>query len=1325
MASDRKTPRTTTAAIQRRPPAAATVQRSTVAVAPSPAQTLQQRLGNQGTRALVASMSHAVQTATSTAAPPKSSVVAQNLSPLTPPQLATSSLIPVPGKEAVTPPAAKVSAPSAKATPQSAPSPGASPPSTSKPAARRTITEKPGKATTAPSRAKAPAGGPAGKAGGSKAAAAESPKIDTNSSEGLLQSLRGVPASRLGESVQKAGAALPQVQAKEKVELQASYPVIERPTGLPRRDAKPKADKTHLPTVAAPEMEQHSGREGSPPDVHVPEPVGPVPGSTVSTHVDEPAAEEEGSWWDRLFNQLKNFFSSLPTTDSAVDTAAGERPQVDTSGEADPNQNANNQQAATGKVTDARLEADAATTANFGENDIYPTVPGGKMRPRNKPGAAPVARLASVQPMPNLPPEAVAAFDQKAAPWLDGKVGEQVDHYQEEQENCRQKSEETREEGQRQIAEATEGARKEQEGSRDKARNEVDAERVAWRAEHQLILKEYTDNSETKRKETDEKIQTKVKDSEKQADDEMTKAEAKAAEEKRKSEEKAAEEKRKEESKPRSWWDKVKGAVSSVFNAIKKVVTAIFDALRWVVKKIIQGVKALVRGIIELARMAIVGLIKVFGALLKGLVSIALFAFPKTAAKARAAIDGAVDKSVDAVNSAAEWLKSKTDAILDWVGSALDKVLGFLQTVIVIGLEVLRLIATGQLKELWEKLKNLGKSAWQGLGLVEGYVWEGLIGFDITKPLGPQLSGAGGDEGGSAGEANMAQEAFIAAPENLDFFLQEKIRPDQFDVQPVTELEVDDELLSQLTLGGGQLLSEAVADPERGLEGAKAELLAHLPQEQAPAGPQQAEESGAMGDPKMQAIIQRAMAAKTPAERIVVIKDLMFETIKSAAKKYWEEKVKPNLYWLIPAVLLGLAAFIAAEVLTGGAITAAIPVIIEIVGAAFIAQAVVKIAEGMGVWLEKAWAGDVSGAAKGFGQGFAGALIELLTALLMEIGGAALRATLKGLGKVMKLAMSGAKALGSLLVRGGKGLVKGVLYVGKFAIKAAKITGSMIARTGKFLLEKGKLLFQGLKRGFAKGVKTVKELWGRLKQWFSKFTGFSAEIEGDYLVIYADLNPKRREIARILLKFRQLAKSTQKEVRAIAKTNRELIFKAGGIFEKLTTKATKAKDVVESMASKLASKAAGIFGKPDNIRLNGAGLIDEVTEVKFYGSETLEELGMLAEKKPGVFVTDGAGPGKYIQIKKHMNTIKAIEADAKAGGELIEGTLVKGVAPEIRYVVVLPKFTDKAEKAVVEAAIVKMKRAWKSLLGIDVEVEFGTHTTKEILDLTKALAKPR
>ncbi|HEY0320033.1 MAG TPA: polymorphic toxin type 15 domain-containing protein [Pyrinomonadaceae bacterium] len=112
-------------------------------------------------------MSPTVQAATGTALP-KSSVAAEHVSPLIPAQEPKSGAIPE--KEAPAPSASKVSAPSSKAPPQSPSSAPGSAPSTSKPAAGRAV-EEPGKATTAPVGAKAPTGGPGGKAGGPKAAA--------------------------------------------------------------------------------------------------------------------------------------------------------------------------------------------------------------------------------------------------------------------------------------------------------------------------------------------------------------------------------------------------------------------------------------------------------------------------------------------------------------------------------------------------------------------------------------------------------------------------------------------------------------------------------------------------------------------------------------------------------------------------------------------------------------------------------------------------------------------------------------------------------------------------------------------------------------------------------------------------------------------------------------------------------------------------------------------------------------------------------------------------------------------------------------------------
>lgn len=125
MALDRKTLRAT-AASQRRPAVPTNVQRRAAENPRSPAQALQQRLGNHRTQALVARMSPAAQAATG-ATLPKSSVAAEHPSPLIPAQAPKSGVIPE--KEARAPSASKVSPPQ---SPSSAPG---SAPSTGKPAA--------------------------------------------------------------------------------------------------------------------------------------------------------------------------------------------------------------------------------------------------------------------------------------------------------------------------------------------------------------------------------------------------------------------------------------------------------------------------------------------------------------------------------------------------------------------------------------------------------------------------------------------------------------------------------------------------------------------------------------------------------------------------------------------------------------------------------------------------------------------------------------------------------------------------------------------------------------------------------------------------------------------------------------------------------------------------------------------------------------------------------------------------------------------------------------------------------------------------------------
>ena len=122
-----------------------------------------------------------------------------------------------------------------------------------------------------------------------------------------------------------------------------------------------------------------------------------------------------------------------------------------------------------------------------------------------------------------------------------------------------------------------------------------------------------------------------------------------------------------------------------------------------------------------------------------------------------------------------------------------------------------------------------------------------------------------------------------------------------------------------------------------------------------------------------------------------MIKDLVVAGINN----YWEKKLKPNLWWIIPSLLLALAAFVAAEVLTGGAITAALPVIMEVVMVLFVAHDISRVVGGLQTYLDKGWTGDIQGRCHGFAKGIAAGVVAALMFFMFEYGGQALKAALK------------------------------------------------------------------------------------------------------------------------------------------------------------------------------------------------------------------------------------------------------------------------------------------------------------------------------------------
>jgi len=448
-----------------------------------------------------------------------------------------------------------------------------------------------------------------------------------------------------------------------------------------------------------------------------------VPGASAPVSGTEPAAADGdgGSWWDWLTGRLRSLLASLPTTDPGLSTSAGPRPKTDLSGEADPAQN--DAIAASGReqVEAQRTQADAATAEKFGEDDIAPTVEGGKLRPRPSQGGVPGAARGSPKNSSALPDDMRAQLDAARGPSIKAGVGSQLARHREQQVQFEKTSQQVRDDEQRRITAENERARAEQMGLKQQARADVDTQRKRWREENRKVQQDYSDGTQAKRAETEKQIDGKLKATDKAVDDKLTDAEIKADQERTQAEQQAAQKKADVENKPQSFWDSIKGAVSSFFSEVKRAITGIFEGLRRAVKNVIDEAKALVHELIQAARQFVIGLIKAFAEIVKAAISVALAAFPDLAQKARQWIDHRVDDAVNAVNRVADALEKTIDAILDAVGAALDAALRALQAAFLAILDALEALANAVLQvmewlaKLAEFLKKFGAFL-KGLG---------------------------------------------------------------------------------------------------------------------------------------------------------------------------------------------------------------------------------------------------------------------------------------------------------------------------------------------------------------------------------------------------------------------------------------------------------------------------------------------------------------------------------------------------------------------------------------------------------------------------------
>ncbi|MGN7760630.1 hypothetical protein ACTJKB_04170 [Paenibacillus sp. 22594] len=200
------------------------------------------------------------------------------------------------------------------------------------------------------------------------------------------------------------------------------------------------------------------------------------------------------------------------------------------------------------------------------------------------------------------------------------------------------------------------------------------------------------------------------------------------------------------------------------------------------------------------------------------------------------------------------------------------------------------------------------------------------------------------------------------------------------------------------------------------------------------------------------------------------------------------------------AALAGiLVGVVAAEIITGGAITAALPMIINLITVYLqadaiksVAQTIVQASGYIGTYLSQGWQKMIEPAAIALATALAMGLVELA----MELGFKAIGKGLNKAGQAVKKGV-GAAATGAKKIAG-EG-VKGIKSLLKTGAKLASKSGSMIIRNGKIVIK-------SLQKGLMKGAKKLQGLVDRILQKF-KFKRFKLERKGKHIRLYGEVNP--------------------------------------------------------------------------------------------------------------------------------------------------------------------------------------------------------------------------
>ncbi len=1038
-------------------------------------------------------------------------------------------------------------------------------------------------------------------AGGEKGAAAEPEAVEIAPGDpgAMLYSLGAAAPSQAALGLQALRDASRQEFTQQHQELAENPPSMPRPSGLPRKAAAEKPEEAGAGgEEEKPEKVEAKAGEQTQIEVVTPPVKEPLPVPSWMARALEGVPEEDKDFESVAWGCL----TGMPTSDENVDTSAGPRPTVDLNDDADPAEMSKQVTTNRPKFDANLIKASEESARDYGENDIFPVVPEEILSANIKAKKGLRSKGKAATPK-GIPAEGFAAFDQAAATqWSAAMADARAQNADAADERAAGESS-ANAKAEKEIASLKGTAIGEQTAAQLQAQADVSLARKGWSDEVTAADGVYTKEAgalETQaRKDIDKEKTTADEGARKELED----AEKKASDEKKASEEKAAKKRAEGKKESGGFFGWLKSKAKALINAIRDAVNFIFDQLRKFVKWVIDKAKKAAMWLIEKARQAIVGLIHAFGKALEFAANIFLFAFPKARDKFVSWIHTGVDAAEDAVNFAADKLKEGVAAALDALGAALDFVLELYQKAYNAIIDAVEFIVIG-LIEILEGIARLAEAASMVGDFFLGQVQEEGLGIDLTQPLPIEKVTKPGD---APTEVDTAVASGAVSPTDAAVLKKPTLEESDVAMSHVAELTLEPELLASIPpLGEGEEFHfgnndkpenerDAVLNEARASFVPGAGVNAMSPTTEGGNGTAPTPAAGAPDvanmTPEQQLVYLEnqetphtcdAKKEEEPAKNDAVPDHMriygsftssqrfsyMWGQIKKGISQWWScNKVK-----IIVAFAIGALITLLLAVLTGGAIFAAIPPLLTIIAAILVGVAIVRAASYIGDFIKLGWGGDLQGGAKALARAFAILVIELVFALLFNLG------------SIIKVIKSGLKAT----VKAGVGAAKNVI---KSTAKAGRELAAATKTAVKAGVANSKLIIQGFKNGFGEGIKTIGELTKQLLAK-SRFRGFFFRMRGSFIELWGRFNP-----AVMLGKRKITKKEAEKSLKDIAKAGEKLSDAARKEAEAIAKAVGEAVETGTGKLSKaLKTRVTKFFARFKGHRLDKNPILAEVWE---------------------------------------------------------------------------------------------------------------------------------